>query len=100
MELELGKYAKSLDDRLVEILQETKDTKSHLRSKQFAEKTETIETLDIIKIKEIRTLIRKRSTTGNPLTLGFGTNLNTSSVELGFEGGQTITITNLREENI
>ena len=100
MELELGKYAKSLDDRLVEILQETKDTKSHLRSKQFAEKTETIETLDTIKIKEIRTLIRKRSTTGNPLTLGFGTNLNTSSVELGFEGGQTITITNLREENI
>lgn len=100
MELELGKYAKSLDDRLVELITDTKDTKSQLRNKDFASKEESLETLDEIKIKEIRVLVRKRSTTGNPLKLGFGTQLNTGSVQLGFAGGQSIVITNLREDNL
>tara|TARA_R100000951_G_scaffold10728_1_gene9048 strand:+ start:2814 stop:9830 length:7017 start_codon:yes stop_codon:yes gene_type:complete len=98
MELELGKYAESLDDRLVDIIRQGKETKSYLRNEKFNENESSIEILDTINIKEIRTLIRKRTTSGNPLTLGFGTNLNTSTVQLGFEGGQTIVITNLQEK--
>jgi hypothetical protein len=100
MELELGKYAKSLDDRLVELIQDTKQTKSHLRGKEFTNREHSLETLDEIKIKEIRVLIRKRAITGNPLKLGFGTQLNTSTTPLGFAGGQSVTITNLSEETL
>lgn len=98
MELELGKYSDSLDDKLVDIIRQGKETKSYLRSEKFSENISGIETLETIKIKEIRALIRKRSTTGSPLTLGFGTTLNTSTYQLGFEGGQTIVITNLQEK--
>ena len=98
MELELGKYAASLDDRLVDIIRQGKETKSYLRNEKFSENQVAIELLDTINVKEIRVLVRKRSTTGSPLTLGFGTNLNTSTVQLGFEGGQTIVITNLQEK--
>lgn len=98
MEIELGKYAENLEDKLVNIIRQGKSTKSYLRNEKFNGSEVGIELLETINIKELRLLVRKRTTTGNPLTLGFGTPLNTSTYELGFEGGQTIVITNLQEK--
>ena len=50
-----------------------------------------------VKIKPIRLLVRKRTTTGS-MTLGFTTALNTGTATLGFTGGATITYTDLVEE--
>ena len=99
MELELGKYSKSLGDRLVEIIREGNATKAYIRDSSFSLQ-EGLEMIDTLKIKDIRILVRKRTTTGNPLTLGFGTQLNTSTAQLGFDGGQSITIENLWEDNL
>ena len=98
MEIELGKYAENLEDKLVNIIRQGKSTKSYLRNEKFNGSEVGIELLETVNIKELRLLVRKRTTTGNPLTLGFGTPLNTSTYELGFEGGQTIVITNLQEK--
>ena len=100
MKVHLGRYNKDLEDRFAELLIDNKNTKSYIRNKVFKAKTEQIEVIDTIKIKEIRYLVRKRTTTGTPLTLGFGTPLNTNTYELGFEGGTTIVLTDLTEGSV
>ena len=99
MELELGKYSKSLGDRLVEIIREGNATKSYIRQNNFSLQ-DGLEMIDTINIKDIRILVRKRVATGSAFTLGFAHSLNTSTLQLGFEGGQGISFENLWEDNL
>ena len=99
MELELGKYSKSLGDRLVEIIREGNATKSYIRQNNFSLQ-DGLEMIDTINIRDIRALVRKRVASGTPFTLGFAHSLNTSTAQLGFEGGQSITFENLWEGNL
>ena len=98
MRLELGRYSKQLSDLFSELLITTKQINSNLRNDKFDEKSTSFDFLETIKLKELRLLVRKRSTTGN-FPLGFSETLNTSTHELGFEGG-TVTITNLIDEDL
>lgn len=99
MELELGKYSKSLGDRLVEIIREGNATKSYIRQNNFSLQ-DGLEMIDTIKIRDIRALVRKRIASGSPLTLGFAHTLNTSTLQLGFEGGTSITFENVWEGSL
>lgn len=100
MTLELGRFSKGIEDRFAELLIASKKTDSYLRNKDFKNKTESLEVIDTIRIKEIRALVRTRSTSGTPLTLGFGTPLNTNTYQLGFEGGTSIVLTDLVEVSL
>ena len=100
MKVHLGRYSKDLEDRFAELLIDNKNTKSYIRNKVFKAKSEQVEVIDTIKIKEIRYLVRKRSSSGASMTLGFGTPLNTTTAQLGFEGGTTVVLTDLTEGSI
>ncbi|BCV03147.1 MAG: hypothetical protein CM15mV62_150 [uncultured marine virus] len=100
LKLELGRYSKQLEDRFAELLIANKKTNSAIRNQKFSEPSTSFDFLESVNIKELRLFIRKRTTTGTPLTLGFGTTLNTSSVELGFEGGSGVTFTTLIDEDL
>ena len=100
MKVHLGRYSKDLEDRFAELLIDNKNTKSYIRNKVFKAKSEQVEVIDTIKIKEIRYLVRKRSSGGASMTLGFGTPLNTTTAQLGFEGGTTVVLTDLTEGSI
>ena len=52
-----------------------------------------------MKVKEIRIKIRKRLATGGA-TIGFGSVLNTSPTPMGFTGGESVTYTDLIEEEL
>jgi hypothetical protein len=97
MELELGRYSKQLEDRFAELLAENKKINADIRAKEFDESVVSYDFLDSFKIKEIRLLVRKVSSTGGA-TLGFTTTLNTSTTPMGFSGGSADTITDLVEE--
>jgi len=100
LKLELGRYSKQLEDRFAELLIANKKTNSAIRNQKFSEPTTGFDFIDNTSVKEIRLHIRKRTTSGTVLTLGFGTTLNTSTIELGFEGGGSITLTTLIDEDL
>jgi hypothetical protein len=96
LELELGKYSKQLEDRFSELTVDV-DTAQTLQNTKNNEQSTALGFLETVKIKPIRLLVRKRTTTGS-MTLGFTTALNTGTAPLGFTGGATITYTDLVEE--
>jgi len=96
LELELGKYSKQLEDRFSELTVDV-DTAQTLQNTRNNEQSTALGFLETVKIKPIRLLVRKRTTTGS-MTLGFTTALNTGTAPLGFTGGATITYTDLVEE--
>ena len=96
LQLELGKYSKQLEDRFSELTVDI-DTTQTLQNTKNNEQSTALGFLETVKIKPIRLLVRKRTTTGS-MTLGFTTALNTGTAQLGFTGGATITYTDLVEE--
>ena len=96
IKLELGRYSKDLSDIFSELLISNKETKAALRSNDLNTQEVSFNFLDTVDTKEVKLLVRKRSSTGPVLgfavQLGFGTTL-------GFGGG-TITITDLVEKDL
>jgi hypothetical protein len=99
LKLELGRYSKQLEDRFAELLISNKKTNSAIRNQKFSEPSTSFDFLDDLGIKPLRLHIRTRTSSGGA-TLGFGTTLNTSTAELGFEGGAAITLTTLVDEEL
>ena len=99
MDLELGKYSKLLEDTFAEMQIEDKKINTELRNDNFGE--ENIVKLDFddtVKIKQLRFVIRKKSSLGS-FKLGFGTTLNTNTTSLGLRG-TGITFTTLLDEDL
>ena len=99
MDLELGKYSKLLEDTFAEMQIENKKINTELRNDNFGE--ENIIKLDFddtVKIKQLRFVIRKKSSLGS-FKLGFGTTLNTNTTSLGLRG-TGITFTTLLDEDL
>ncbi len=96
MELELGKYNTQMEDRFSELAIDINTAQTQQNAKSN-ESNIGLGFLDSIKIKPMRLLVRKRTTTGG-VTLGFTTALNTGSTPLGFTSGASITYTDLVEE--
>ena len=96
MELELGKYTHSIEDRFSELAIDV-DTAQTQQNPKINESNIGLGFLETIKIKPLRLLVRKRTTSGS-MTLGFTTALNTGTAQLGFTGGASIGYTDLVEE--
>jgi hypothetical protein len=96
LQLELGKYNKQLEDRFSELTVDV-DTTQTLQNTKNNEQAVSLGFLDTVKIKPLKLLVRKRTTTGGA-TLGFTTALNTGNSPLGFTSGSSITYTDLLEE--
>jgi len=96
MTLELGRYSKDLSDLFSELIISGKKTNAFLRSKKFEEKVNAFSFLDTVSVKELKLLVRTRTSGGS--SLGFTTTLGFTKT-LGF-GGSSITITNLIEEDL
>ena len=96
IKLQLGRNSKDLSDVFSELLISSKETKAALRSDELTAQEVSFNFLDTVDTKEVKLLVRKRSSTGPVLgfavQLGFGTTL-------GFGGG-TITITDLIDEDL
>tara|TARA_R100001510_G_scaffold40424_2_gene36788 strand:+ start:4576 stop:10767 length:6192 start_codon:yes stop_codon:yes gene_type:complete len=99
IKLQLGRYTKDLSDIFSELLVSSKETKAALRNNDLTTNEISFDFLDSINIKGLKLLVRKREASGG-MTLGFGRAFNTSTAKLGFEGGATITITDLIEEDL
>lgn len=97
MELELGKYRTGMEDRFSELSIDVDTTQTQQNNTSNESNTISLGFLESIKIKPMRLLVRKRTTTGG-VTLGFTTALNTGSTPLGFTSGASITYTDLVEE--
>jgi len=98
IKLQLGRYTKNLEDIFSELLISNKSTKAALRSNNLLSNEISYNLIDTLNTKELKLLIRKREASGG-LTLGFGTALGFTA-QFGFEGGASITITNLVEEDL
>jgi hypothetical protein len=98
MTIELGRYIKDLSDLFSELLLANKETKSFFRSDSFDEKASTYNFLEEVKLKELRLLVRKRTTTG-AYRIGFDGTLGTTTNTIGFNGG-TVTTTTLIDEDL
>mgnify|MGYP003145195398 CR=1 FL=1 len=96
IKLQLGRYTKDLSDIFSELLIASKETKSALRSADLTSNEVSFNFLDTLNTKELKLLVRKRSSTG--AALGFTTPLG-FGLPLGFGAG-TITITDLAEEDL
>tara|TARA_Y100001963_G_scaffold158585_1_gene258746 strand:+ start:16 stop:5958 length:5943 start_codon:yes stop_codon:yes gene_type:complete len=97
--LKLGNNNKNIGDRFTEILLENEKLHGLTRAKTFKEPSKSTDHFESMKVKEIRIKIRKRLATGGA-TLGFGSVLNTSTTPMGFTGGQSVTYTDLIEEEL
>ena len=99
MKLELGRYSKDLSDVFSELLVSSKQTKAALRSSSLVANEISYNFLNTLDTKELKLLVRKREASDGA-TLGFGSELNTGTTELGFEGGATIVLTEILEEDL
>jgi len=97
MELELGKYRIGMEDRFSELSIDVDTTQTQQNNTSNESNTINLGFLESIKIKPLRLLVRKRTTTGS-MTLGFTTALNTGTAQLGFTGGASIVYADLVEE--
>ena len=101
MTLTLGMYNKSLGDRFAELHIQSKKLNTAIRRNEFSDSLISYNILDDVKIKPLRLLVRKRTSSG--VKLGFTTTLNTGvpniptpkTGQLGFTG--LITITDLED---
>ena len=94
--LEIGRYAKRLEDVFSELLLKTQNNANKNRSQDYISKTPSLDFLEKIKVKPISLTIRKRATAG--ASLGFTTTLNTNTTPLGIGGSTTATL--LKEEDL
>ena len=99
IKLQLGRYSKDLSDVFSELLISSKETKAALRSDDFNTNEVSFSFFNTVDTKELKLLVRKRTTSGAGATLGFGGTLGFSST-LGFTGGASISITDLLEEDL
>jgi len=97
--LKLGSNDKNIADRFTELLLEGVKLSGLTRPRVFKEPSKSTDHFESMKVKEIRIKIRKRLATGGA-TLGFGSVLNTSTTPMGFTGGQSVTYTDLIEEEL
>ena len=97
--LKLGNNDKNIADRFTELLLEGVKLSGLTRPRVFKEPSKSTDHFESVKVKEIRIKIRKRLATGGA-TLGFGSVLNTSTTPMGFTGGQSVTYTDLIEEEL
>jgi len=97
--LKLGNNNKNIGDRFTEVLMDNKKLFGLTRPRVFKEPSKSTDHFEDFKIKELRIKIRKRLATGGA-TLGFGSVLNTSTTPMGFTGGQSVTYTDLIEEEL
>ncbi len=98
MELQLGKYSKSLEDRFADLLIETNNINSKVRNQNFKDSS-SLDFLEDMKVKGLRVLIRKKSFPTAGFPLGFSTPLNTGTSPLGLSSG-SITYTTLLDEEL
>ena len=97
MRLELGRYSKGLEDRFAEIAIETKNLRAKTRDSKFNNSSVFYTSIDDIKIKPVKLIIRERASSGGRV-LGFGTTLNTGNSPLGFGDSGVVHSTLLEEE--
>jgi len=90
--LQLGRYSKRLEDQFSELLLNAQRVNSAIRETAFNENVVNYDFLENLKVKPLRLLIRKRSSSGG--TLGFGITLGFGST---FTGLGTITETELED---
>ena len=95
MKLHLGKYIKGLEDRFAELAIENRKTKNRLNEDLIDSDKNQFNFLGKIKIKPIKTVIRKKTVTGGFFLNTFSTMLNTSASPLNIG---TIAFTTLTEE--
>ena len=94
--LELGRYAKGLEDVFSELLVASKQTKTSLRSKELQTNELAFNFLESFKVKDLRLLIRTRTASGG-FKFGFSTAFNTATT--AFNQG-SITYTTLLDEDL
>ena len=99
IKLQLGRYTKDLSDIFSELLVSSKETKAALRNNDLTTNEISFDFLHSINIKGLKLLVRKREASGG-MTFGFGQAFNTSTAKLGFEGGASITLTDLLEKDL
>jgi len=99
MTLELGAYNAGLQAKLAEMLIDNKKSKAFIRGQSFKENEETAINLEQYKVKPIKLIITKTSSSGS-FTLGFGQTLNIGTATLGFTGGTSSSTTTLKEINL
>lgn len=100
-EMEIGKYQQNLTDRIAEILVQNKETAAFLRGDRFKVAAETVDFIDTTKVKEIKLVVQKKTKTGTPFTLGFGSALNTATKPLGFDSANgSVSQTVILEETL
>ena len=95
MKLHLGKYIKGLEDRFAELAIENRKTKNRLNEDLIDSDKNQFNFLGKVKIKPIKTVIRKKTVTGGFTLNTFSTMLNTSASPLNIG---TTTFTTLTEE--
>jgi len=95
MKLHLGKYIKGLEDRFAELAIENRKTKNRLNEDLIDSDKNQFNFLGKVKIKPIKTVIRKKTVTGGFTLNTFSTTLNTSASPLNIG---TTTFTTLTEE--
>lgn len=94
--LELGRYAKGLEDVFSELFVSNKQTKTSLRSKELQTNELAFNFLESFKVKDLRLLIRTRTASGG-FKFGFSTAFNTATT--AFNVG-SITFTTLLDEDL
>lgn len=94
--LELGRYAKGLEDVFSELFVSSKQTKTSLRSKELQTNELAFNFLESFKVKDLRLLIRTRTASGG-FKFGFGTAFNTATT--AFNVG-SITYNTLLDEDL
>jgi hypothetical protein len=99
-EFEIGRYNKNLTDRLAELIVQNKSVAAFLRGNRFKTAVEDIGFVDTTRVKELKLVVRHRTVTGSPATIGFGTAINAATKAIGFDlaSGSVNTTTILEED--
>ena len=96
--MNLGSYSKGMEHRIAELLAQNKLTTAFLRNDKFKGNTITNELLDTIKIKPLKLLIKKTTTTATGTFIGFTTPINIGTATMGFTGSASTTVTLLEKD--
>lgn len=94
--LELGRYAKGLEDVFSELFIASKQTKTSLRNKELQSNELAYNFLETFKVKDLRLLIRTRTASGG-FKFGFGTAFNTATTAFGMG---SVSFTTLLDEDL
>ena len=96
--MNLGSYSKGMEHRIADLLAQNKLTTAFLRNDDFKGNTITNELLDTIKIKPLKLLIKKTTTTATGTFIGFTTPINIGTATMGFTGSASTTVTLLEKD--